>query len=47
MRFLATKGKDNGVVAAAALAVPFNFEHCTDAVENTVIEKFFLKRYID
>lgn len=42
MRFLSTTGKDKGVVAATALAVPFNFEDCTCAVENTVIEKFFI-----
>lgn len=47
MRFLASKGTNAGVVAAAALATPFNFEDCTNAVENTVLEKFFLKRYLD
>lgn len=46
LRYLGTGKNTRNFVAAAGLAVPYDIEDCLRAIENTVYEVFFLKRYI-
>lgn len=47
VRYLGNAGEKAHITAGVLLAAPFDLDMCTDALENTVYEDFFIKSYLE
>ena len=47
VRYLGEAGNKSEITAGVALSSPFDMESCMEAIENTVYENFFVKKYLE